>query len=94
MVVTRRCEGHRLVVASHNPGKVREIEELLRPCGFRPLSAAGFYLDAIGRFTTLCRAMPDSPGPHEALARAYDSVGLMGPAAEEYRRALELSRSP
>ena len=44
MVVTRRCEGHRLVVASHNPGKVREIEELLRPCGFRPLSAAGLGL--------------------------------------------------
>jgi hypothetical protein len=58
------------------------------------LSAAGFYLDAIGRFTALCRAMPDSPGPHEALARAYDSVGLMDLAAEEYRRALELSRSP
>ena len=44
MVVTRRCEGHRLVVANHNPGKVREIEELLRPRGFRPLSAAGLGL--------------------------------------------------
>jgi hypothetical protein len=58
------------------------------------LSAAGYYLDAIGRFAALCRALPDLPGPHEALARAYDSVGLMDLAAEEYRRALELSRPP
>ncbi len=37
--MARRCEGGRLVVASHNPGKVREIEELIRPLGFRPVSS-------------------------------------------------------
>ena len=39
-LVTRRCEGNRLVVASHNPGKVREIEDLIRPLGFRSISAS------------------------------------------------------
>jgi XTP/dITP diphosphohydrolase len=38
--VARRCEGGRLVVASHNPGKVREIGDLLRPFGFQAVSAA------------------------------------------------------
>jgi XTP/dITP diphosphohydrolase len=32
------------VVASHNPGKVREIGELLRPRGFRPVSASELKL--------------------------------------------------
>ena len=36
----RRLEkGAKLVVASHNPGKVREINDLLRPFGFRAVSA-------------------------------------------------------
>jgi Tfp pilus assembly protein PilZ len=58
------------------------------------LSAAGLYDDAIDRFRALCLAAPDSPGPHEALGRAYASVGLMDLAATEYERALELSRAP
>jgi XTP/dITP diphosphohydrolase len=37
--MARRCEGGRLVVASHNPGKVREIGDLLRPFGFKAVSA-------------------------------------------------------
>ena len=37
--MARRCEGGRLVVASHNAGKVREIGDLLRPLGFHALSA-------------------------------------------------------
>jgi XTP/dITP diphosphohydrolase len=37
--MARRCEGGRLVVASHNPGKVREIVDLLRPFGFKAVSA-------------------------------------------------------
>ncbi|MBV9693273.1 MAG: non-canonical purine NTP pyrophosphatase, partial [Alphaproteobacteria bacterium] len=32
--------GDTLVVASHNPGKVREIEDLLRPLGFKIVGAA------------------------------------------------------
>ena len=42
--MTRRCDGGRLVVASHNPGKVREIEELIRPFGLRPVSAGDLGL--------------------------------------------------
>lgn len=38
-------KGERLVVASHNPGKVREIDELIRPFGFNALSAAALGLD-------------------------------------------------
>jgi len=34
--------GGRLVVASHNAGKVREIEDLLRPLGFRVEGAPAF----------------------------------------------------
>jgi XTP/dITP diphosphohydrolase len=38
--VTRRLEPGRLVVASHNQGKVREIRALLAPFGIEPVSAA------------------------------------------------------
>lgn len=37
--MTRRFSGDRLVVASHNPGKVREIDDLLRPFAVEPVSA-------------------------------------------------------
>ena len=37
--MTRYFDGDRLVVASHNPGKVREIEDLLRPFDVEPVSA-------------------------------------------------------
>ena len=35
----RQLAGGRLVVASHNAGKVREIGELLAPFGFEAVSA-------------------------------------------------------
>ncbi len=37
-------EGAKLVVASHNPGKVREIGDLLRPLGFQAVSAGDLGL--------------------------------------------------
>ncbi len=37
--------GDRLVVASHNPGKVREIETLVRPFGLEIATAAALRLD-------------------------------------------------
>jgi XTP/dITP diphosphohydrolase len=40
----RRFSGSELVVASHNPGKVREIADLLRPFGVAPVSAAALGL--------------------------------------------------
>jgi XTP/dITP diphosphohydrolase len=38
--VSRLHSGDRLVVASHNPGKVREIRELIAPLGIETLGAA------------------------------------------------------
>jgi XTP/dITP diphosphohydrolase len=37
--VTRRLGPGKLVIASHNPGKVREIADLLGPYGIEPVSA-------------------------------------------------------
>jgi len=37
-------KGETLVVASHNPGKVRELNELLEPFGFKAVSAASLDL--------------------------------------------------
>ncbi|MCP1336394.1 RdgB/HAM1 family non-canonical purine NTP pyrophosphatase [Futiania mangrovi] len=40
----RQFEGGRLVIASHNPGKVREIAELLEPLGAEVISAGDLGL--------------------------------------------------
>ena len=37
--MTRRLETGRLVLASHNPGKLREIAELVEPYGLEVVSA-------------------------------------------------------
>ncbi|GAA0592371.1 RdgB/HAM1 family non-canonical purine NTP pyrophosphatase [Caenispirillum bisanense] len=42
--MARTFAGGRLVVASHNPGKVREINELLRPYGVEAVSAGDLDL--------------------------------------------------
>ena len=42
--MTRRWTGGRLVIASHNPGKVREIAELLGPFGVEAVSAGDLKL--------------------------------------------------
>ncbi|MEQ8266203.1 MAG: RdgB/HAM1 family non-canonical purine NTP pyrophosphatase [Parvibaculum sp.] len=43
--MTRRFEGGKLVVASHNPGKVREIADLLAPFDIETVSAADLGLN-------------------------------------------------
>lgn len=43
--MTRSFNGDRLVIASHNAGKVREISDLLRPHGISVLSAGDLGLD-------------------------------------------------
>jgi XTP/dITP diphosphohydrolase len=40
----RRFAGRELVLASHNPGKLREIADLLRPFGVTPVSAGSLGL--------------------------------------------------
>lgn len=42
--MARRFSGQRLVIASHNLGKVREIADLLAPYGVEPVSAAALEL--------------------------------------------------
>jgi len=42
--MTRKFEGGKLVIASHNPGKVREIGELLAPFGADVVSAGDLGL--------------------------------------------------
>ena len=42
--MTRRLTGHRLVVASHNPGKVREIAALIAPYRIEAISVASLGL--------------------------------------------------
>ena len=42
--VARRFAGDRLVIASHNPGKVREIEALVAPLGIAVVAAESLGL--------------------------------------------------
>ena len=42
--MARRFEGGKLVIASHNPGKVREMQALLEPFGAEVISAADLGL--------------------------------------------------
>lgn len=44
--MARRVTAPRLVIASHNPGKIREISDLLSPFGVSPVAAAEFGLTA------------------------------------------------
>ena len=44
--MARNFEGTQLVVASHNPGKIREIDDLLRPFDVAPVSAGELGLPA------------------------------------------------
>jgi len=43
--MARQFQSDRLVIASHNPGKVREIADLLQPFGVDVISAAALDLD-------------------------------------------------
>jgi len=44
LTMRRRFSGDRLVIASHNPGKVKEIAELVRPFGVAVVSAGALGL--------------------------------------------------
>ncbi len=60
----------RLVIASHNPGKVREIDVLLRPYGIEPVSAASLGLPEPEETGTTFAA--------NALLKAVSSCDLSG----------------
>src|SRR3954470_24788617 len=66
----RRLEAGKLVIASHNEGKVREIRELLGPYGIEPVSAAELDLPE-----------PDEIGTsfvHNAGLKAREAADLSG----------------
>ena len=43
-MMLRLRTGHRLVLASHNPGKLRELEAMMQPFGVAVLSAGALNL--------------------------------------------------
>jgi XTP/dITP diphosphohydrolase len=64
----RKLEPGRLLIASHNPGKVREIAELLGPHGIEPVSATDL----------------DLPEPDEIGATFIDNADLKARAAADF----------
>ena len=67
--------GDELVIASHNPGKVREIVELLGPFGIRTLGAAALGL----------------PEPEETGTTFSENASLKARAAAEASRRIALA---
>lgn len=67
MTDARRLEPGRLVIASHNAGKVREITALLGPYGIKPVSAAAL----------------DLPEPDETGTTFIDNADLKARAAAD-----------
>lgn len=65
--MSRRLEPGRLVIASHNEGKVREIADLLGPHGIEPVSAAAL----------------DLPEPEETGTNFADNADLKARAAAD-----------
>lgn len=74
----RRLEaGSRLVLASHNPGKLREIDELVRPFGLTVLSAASLGLSEPEEDA------PDFAGNARIKALAAAEAGRMPALADD-----------
>ncbi|MDB5667951.1 MAG: rdgB [Alphaproteobacteria bacterium] len=71
----RRLEPGRLVIASHNPGKIREIAPLLGPYGIEPVSAADL----------------DLPEPEETGTSFIDNADLKARAAADLSGMIALA---
>ena len=82
--MARRLSENKLVVASHNPGKVREISALLKPHGFSLISAADLNLpEPIETGTTFAenarlKALAAATGANRPAVA--DDSGLVVPA--------------
>lgn len=82
----RKFKAQKLVVASHNPGKVREIGDLLRPFGVETLSASDLDLPEpvedgetfIANAELKARSATDKSG----LISLADDSGLVVPALD------------
>jgi XTP/dITP diphosphohydrolase len=82
--MSRRFAADRLVIASHNPGKVEEITALLAPFGIRCLSAAALGLpepDETGYTFEANAALKATAGAEQSgLPALADDSGLVVPA--------------
>ena len=79
--MARRFDGDRLVLASHNPGKVREIRELLAPFAITALSAAELGLEepeeSGASFAANARIKALAAARASTLAALADDSGLV-----------------
>ncbi|MCH7806589.1 MAG: RdgB/HAM1 family non-canonical purine NTP pyrophosphatase [Proteobacteria bacterium] len=82
--MARRLSENKLVVASHNPGKVREIFDLLKPHGFSLISAADLNLpepiETGTTFTENARLKALAAATGANLPAVADDSGLVVPA--------------
>jgi len=82
--MSRRFAGNRLVIASHNPGKVREIADLLRPFGVDVSPAGGLGLPESEETgdTFLANALikAEAAASGAGLPALADDSGLVVPA--------------
>lgn len=80
----RTLSGRRLVIASHNPGKLREIAELLSPYGIEALSARARHLpepEETGRsFAENAAIKALAAAAASGLPALADDSGLVVPA--------------
>ncbi len=82
--MARHFHDDKIIVASHNPGKVREISDLLRPCGVEALAATDLGLEEpeetgatfLENATLKAKASAEASG----LASLADDSGLVVPA--------------
>ena len=76
----RLSPGQQLVVASHNQGKVREIEELLAPYGLKAIGAAKLRLDEPeepgASFAENAKLKAEAASRASGLATLADDSGL------------------
>ncbi len=73
--MTRRLEpGTRLVVASHNPGKIREINELIRPFGLTAVSAGELGISEPEETETTFAGNARLKALHSALASGLPAL--------------------
>lgn len=81
--MTRRLENGRLVIASHNPGKVREIADLLAPYGVEALCAGALGLpepDETGvTFRDNAELKASSAATESGVPSLADDSGLVVP---------------
>ena len=82
--MTRRLETNRLVIASHNPGKAREIADLLAPYGTEVLFAADLGLaeprETGVSFPENAPLKAQAAGAAAGLPALADDSGLVVPA--------------